>query len=190
MENWKKIEGENLLYDYIISDNGTIVRLESEMWRECSIKGRFLTIRKRRVLKTRINERGYVKVSLQTKDGQKHFPIHRLLAKTFIPNPENKPMVNHINGNKLDNSLENLEWSTASENEKHAYDNGLKFGLKGSKNPNSILSENDVIYIKKRLNSGENVKSISEDFSVNFRNIYNIIYNIKKGRTWSHIKIN
>lgn len=51
--------------------------------------------------------------------------LHRLLAKTFIPNPENKPCVNHINGDGSDNRIENLEWATYKENNDHAKDNGL-----------------------------------------------------------------
>ena len=57
---------------------------------------------------------------------QKIHKIHRLLAEHFIPNPENKPCVNHIDGNKLNNSLDNLEWATISENTKHAYANKLE----------------------------------------------------------------
>ena len=67
----------------------------------------------------------YIGFSLR-KNGKSVFKhLHRLMAETFIPNPENKPQVNHIDGDKKNNSLENLEWATSSENIKHAYDLGI-----------------------------------------------------------------
>lgn len=68
---------------------------------------------------------GYMSCSLSNGDGtKKKYRVHRLVAMAFIPNPENKPEVNHINSIRDDNRLENLEWSTRSENEKHAYRDG------------------------------------------------------------------
>ncbi|EIS5115236.1 HNH endonuclease [Campylobacter coli] len=63
------------------------------------------------------NNKGYYRVRIKGK----RYLVHRIVAKAFIPNPENKPCVNHINGNKGDNRVENLEWVTYSENEKHSY---------------------------------------------------------------------
>ena len=68
---------------------------------------------------------GYYYVDLQNKGYKRKFPLHRLVAQHFIPNPDNKPTVNHIDGDKSNNSVSNLEWLTYSENTKHAYDTGL-----------------------------------------------------------------
>jgi NUMOD4 motif/HNH endonuclease len=80
---------------------------------------------KTKILVTKINNWGYeeVKLSRAGKTSTKH--IHSLLAKTYIPNLFNKPEVNHINGNKADNRLQNIEWVTRGENMKHAYKTGL-----------------------------------------------------------------
>ena len=98
---YKKIKGYDNYFineeGYIYSDNG----------------------KRKRYLKGSINKDGYVRVGL-TKDGKtKEHLVHRLVAQTFIPNKENKPYVNHINGIKDDNRVENLEWCTQNENMQH-----------------------------------------------------------------------
>ena len=76
---------------------------------------------------------GYKYVSL-TKDGKRrNFMLHRLIAATFIPNPDHKPYINHKDGNKLNNHISNLEWCTSSENNLHAYRTGLKHPNRQSK---------------------------------------------------------
>lgn len=79
-------------------------------------------------IKTNYDQDGYLRCTLKYKNMQ----VHRVIAKKYIPNPENKPCVNHKNGIKDDNSIENLEWVTYSENEKHSYD---VLGKKGHKVP-------------------------------------------------------
>jgi hypothetical protein len=78
--------------------------------------------------------KGYMKVSV----GSRTVSVHRLVAVAFIPNPEHLREVNHIDGNKANNNVENLEWVTRSQNMKHAYANGLHPGvaLHGEDNPN------------------------------------------------------
>lgn len=70
---------------------------------------------------------GYKSVSIKVNKKTKILKIHRLIAIHFIPNPENKPCVNHIDGNKINNSIDNLEWCTYKENSKHAWQTGLIF---------------------------------------------------------------
>jgi hypothetical protein len=76
-------------------------------------------------LKCSSDKNGYLKIRLVNKSGRKTMFLHRLLAIQFIPNPLNKPFINHIDGNKYNNRLYNLEWCTHKENMKHAWDNNL-----------------------------------------------------------------
>lgn len=101
---------------------------------------------------------GYHYVGLTNEYGTKDFRVHRLVAIHFIPNPYNKPTVNHIDGDKLNNHYSNLEWSTFSENTKHAFDNGLAKNDKGFDDSQSI----SVVYIDKDLNVLNIYGSISE----------------------------
>lgn len=87
-----------------------------EAFYEISDKGRVRSLRTGIIMKTRLGRDGYVRVPLTKEGKQKHEFLHRLLAIVFIPNPENLPEVNHINENKQDNSLSNLEWCTHKYN--------------------------------------------------------------------------
>lgn len=102
-----------------------------EDWYEISNKGRVKSIDKRIIMKTNLSKSGYERLCL-TKNGKSvHKVIHRLVAEAFIPNPNNYAQVNHKNGIKTDNRVENLEWCSASYNVKHAYVNNLKSNKKG-----------------------------------------------------------
>ena len=113
MEMWKSLVGFNGLYE--VSNTGYI--------RSIPRNG---TNRKGRVLARSFDSDGYVVSKIRNKDIVKTLKVHREVAKAFIPNPENKPQVNHMNGNKGDCSLENLEWVTPSENIRHAKQLGLQ----------------------------------------------------------------
>jgi hypothetical protein len=88
--------------------------------------GRVYSFKTRKFLSGTLRN-GYVKLTLLNRYKPKTFVIHRLVAQAFIPNPENKPEVNHIDGNKLNNHVSNLEWCTRIENYRHAVSNNLAF---------------------------------------------------------------
>ena len=87
----------------------------------------------------------YRVVALTFKGVQRTFYVHKLVAEAFIPNPENKPQVNHIDGDKLNNPVENLEWVTNSENMQHAYDAGLNKGRPAVSNEEQRKRADDLI---------------------------------------------
>ncbi|MBD1379088.1 NUMOD4 domain-containing protein [Metabacillus arenae] len=87
--------------------------------------GNIKSIKKDKILSPKNNHDGYLRIQLWEKCKVKFVSIHRLVAEAFIPNPENKPFVNHVNGVKNCNTVENLEWVTQRENINHAWENGL-----------------------------------------------------------------
>lgn len=107
MEIWKKVKGWEDLY-------------------EVSNTGKVRSIRTGKLRVFDINNCGYERIVFYNGEYKERIFVHRLVAETFIPNPQNKPQVNHIDGNKSNNSVENLEWCTQMENEIHAIKNGLK----------------------------------------------------------------
>lgn len=89
-----------------------------------------VTSRFGRAIKHQLSKNGYVRVELWRNGEGKKYLLHRLLAKAFVPNPDGKPTVNHIDGDKANNTITNLEWATRSENQKHAYQAGLRKGYR------------------------------------------------------------
>lgn len=109
--------------------------------------------------------------------------VHRLVAGAFIPNPLALPVVNHKDGNKQNNAVDNLEWMTHSQNIQHAFDTGLKSSKRGTAHALVKLTEAQVREIRVRLAAGEGQRIISLDYGVS----RGTVRDIKVGKSWGHL---
>lgn len=112
--------------------------------------------------------------------------VHRLVAIHFIPNPENKPQVNHINGIKTDNRAENLEWVTAKENAKHAIEFGLRDMFLGESNPTAKLTNENVLLIRELLSKGWSAYRIRKTLFPHLA--ATTVYDVMNNKTWAKIQ--
>ena len=150
-------------------------------------------------LKTRVNNRGYLTVNF----AKTTHMVHRLVARGFVENPENKKYVNHLDGNKLNNHSSNLEWCSIAENNKHARDTGLHVQARGHKirykstetkakalanlKDKTILTDDDVRYcrlVNMPRSAEYSATALAEKFGVSVTAMSNAI----RGKTFTHVK--
>ena len=128
---WKKCKINN---SYMVSTDGMVKRIETD-----------------RILKQKLDKDNYLSINMSMggRGNTRQVFVHRLVAEAFIPNPENKPLVKHIDGNPINNCVENLKWVTPKENVEHSIKIGLKNNDHGSLSCNSKLSPNEISYCRK-----------------------------------------
>lgn len=163
---------------YMITSDGEVVslpRLQKGRYNNYSRnKGRVLTKRK---------NRGYWSVALSKDKSYRRFSIHRLVYQSFVGEIPKGKQINHIDGDKLNNKLKNLEVVTPKENTQHAWRNGLSKKQMGEKNGLSRLKEWQVLEIK-RLGHRVSQKELAKMFDCHQTSIHYIL----SGKTWSHVK--
>lgn len=167
LEQWRDVIGFDSIYK--ISDLGRVKSLK---------------FNKERILTQIKTTGGYLDVGLHKNKyfKKERLKVHRLVAIAFIPNPENKPEVNHKKGFTKYNVMSQLEWVTSTENQLHAYRTGLRTSLKGNKVNSCKLNEKDVLKIR-RIGNSISKAEIARMFGVTDVNIGCILRRI----TWKHI---
>lgn len=158
----------DLKYDYYANDNGSIYSKFSN-----------------KTLNWSLDKDGYAKVRLMSTDGKRHrYSVHRLILENFNPiDGMDKLQVNHIDGNKLNNNLNNLEWVTPSDNNRHKYMIGLA-SQKGAHNNASRLTEKDVLeIIQLLLSHAHTYKEIADMYQVHEETIGAI----KRRQNWKYL---
>lgn len=164
-----------------------IINVEEDVGKYMISKcGKILSLSTMRLMKIQIKTTGYEQISFRI-PGRKHskkYLIHRLLALTFIPNPENKPQINHIDGNKLNNVLSNLEWVTNLENNAHAIKTGL-FDMKKC----NLLSDDEVHEVCKHFISGEysSLEELAIKLGISERASRYTLGAIRNGKSYTYI---
>lgn len=176
MTRFKEIAGYEGFYE--VSDQGTVKSLD----RMVKTINKREYLRKGKIMNKCVDGLGYEIVGLTINSKTISKKVHRLVGETFLPNPENKPCINHIDGNKTNNKVTNLEWCSYSENSKHAYKNGLtnpKYPvLEGEKNGRALLTEQQVKDIRsKYIPYKKSVKDLSKEYNVSQSCITHILNN-------------
>ena len=176
-EVWKDIKGYEGHYQ--ISNIGRVKSLARMRFG----KGGCLSPLKERILKQKTSKSGYKSVHLRCMDYQSHPTIHRIVAEAFIDNPDNKPTVNHIDANKENNHVDNLEWITQSQNTRYAFLKGNK-SQKGEKNNMAKLTMEKVKEIRKFKEENDHLsqQQIADHFNLKRENVKDII----NYKTWNY----
>ena len=157
---WASLPGYEGIY--MINNNGVVKSLPrtvSSKVRKSGLNTRTIAEKYKKLEPT---NNGYFRITLRDMSLTKRFLIHRLVATVFIPNPENKPQVNHKDGDKANNCVSNLEWATSSENNLHAFRTGLNIKKRGVQK----YSQDQLNAIRVRINNGETLTTISRQMQI------------------------
>jgi hypothetical protein len=138
---------------------------------------------KNKILSSYTDRYGYLVSTLYLDKKRKKRTVHSLVMETFVHIRKGNCQINHIDGDKKNNKLENLEYCTASDNLSHAYRIGLKSAI-GERNGFSKICSKDVVNIKKMLANGQTQKLVASFFEID----QSTVSNIKTGKLWSHVK--
>jgi hypothetical protein len=135
------------------------------------------------LLNGHVSAAGYPRVHIRNDGNITWVSVHRLVALAFLPNPDNLPQVNHKDGNKLNSHVDNLEWCTAQQNIRHAYDTGLVSKVFGEAHHRTTLTNNQVLEMRDMYAKGNTLTQIAKEFGMKLPTVQKII----RRERWSHI---
>jgi hypothetical protein len=161
---------------YEVSNLGNVRSLD----RDVIFSGK-LGVRKGQVIRQALSGDGYLNFHISVNGIAKAIKTHRAVAQLFIPNPDNKPQVNHKDGNRVNNIFTNLEWVDQYENMAHACINNLV--KNGEDCKQAVLCESDIPKIRQLIASGLTNYAIGKMYNVN----QGTIWGIKTGKNWKHV---
>lgn len=174
-EQWKEVPGTNSAY--FVSDHG---RIMCTNWKGTG---------RREVMKPAKDAKGYLRTMLKYPDGYRTIKVHRIVAQAWIDNPHELPQVNHLNFDRCDNRVQNLEWCDGSRNTKHAVEAGrikvpaYKEGVPGSRNGFAKLNEEQVIEIRQKFKPRVYTREmLAKEYGVSPHTIKDAIL-----RRWRHV---
>ena len=181
----KKVTVRQKGVDWLVCEGGDILRPAWTSYttrRKNGTSQHFCSAHKEKLLTPTLNSRGYLEVSAKFGDKRPKMSVHRLIAIAFVEGYAEGLSVNHINGNKLDNRPENLEWVTLADNTRHQWRTGL-VDLNGENATGHKLTQRQVIHIRRALKAGVPANSLSIIAGVS----PSTIYLIQKGKRWASV---
>lgn len=180
MTEWRSVFSKG--HEWLVSRDGRVKRPERRVPYTTMKGGRqnqFFAVFKEKEVPAFKSNMGYLEVAYTVERKRVRENLHRLVAMAYVPGFEEGLVVNHINGDKLDNRPENLEWTTKGGNTRHAWETGL-VNLRGENQTYCKLSAEQVAHIRKLLQEGANVRSLSVVAGVSD----SLLYKIKDGGRW------
>ena len=166
---WKQIFYNDKETHYAVNQFGAVKNTETDF-----------------IIRPQVNTSGYLEAQIYVDGKPKKIGLHRLVAQAFIPNPDNKPEVNHIDGIKINNSVDNLEWVTREENIQHSWNIGLRTALRGEDSPTAKITEETAKFICMCLVAGMHPLEIEKTYGIS----HYISSDIARKKTWKHVSDN
>lgn len=177
LEVWRDVKWYEGFYK--VSNLGRIKSVE----RRIKLRGSYERLYESKIMKCKVSKDGYYTIGLRMRGKREWKRIHRLVAEAFIENPLGYEVVNHIDGNKLNNNVDNLEWCTIEYNNNHAKENGLLRALHGEEKTESKLTNSVVISIRKDYKNGLKQSDICKKYNISATQAHKIVMM----KSWKHI---